>query len=122
MCEAEQKAKHSPQFAASYQTIARRRGTKVATTAIARKLLTRAYHLLADMQDPNKTLSPKAEDRMSQLTPEQRASWQTARGAPPLTEPTATVLARLFDPPTQSFESRWPGVEQSPPRDPSLRV
>jgi hypothetical protein len=40
--------KHSPQFAASYQTIARRRDTKIATTAIARKLLTRAYHLLTD--------------------------------------------------------------------------
>ncbi len=48
LCEAAQKAKHSPQFAASYQSIARRRGTKIATTAIARKLLTRAYHLLTD--------------------------------------------------------------------------
>jgi hypothetical protein len=48
LCEAAQKAKHSPEFAATYQAIARRRGTKIATTAIARKLLTRAYHLLAD--------------------------------------------------------------------------
>ena len=48
LCEAAQKAKHSPQFAASYQSIARRRGIKIATTAIARKLLTRAYHLLTD--------------------------------------------------------------------------
>jgi hypothetical protein len=40
--------KGPPQFAASYQSIARRRGTKIATTAIARKLLTRAYHLLTD--------------------------------------------------------------------------
>jgi hypothetical protein len=32
----------------SYQAIADRRGTKIATTAIARKLLTRAYHLLTD--------------------------------------------------------------------------
>ena len=48
LCEAAQKAKHSPQFAASYQSIANRRGTKIATTAIARKLLTRAYHLLTD--------------------------------------------------------------------------
>ena len=46
--EAAQNAKHSPQFAASYQSIATRRGTKIATTAIARKLLTRAYHLLTD--------------------------------------------------------------------------
>src|SRR5215469_8004408 len=48
LCEAAQKAKRSPQFAASYQSIANRRGTKIATTAIARKLLTRAYHLLTD--------------------------------------------------------------------------
>jgi transposase len=46
LCEAAQTAKRSPQFAATYQAIARRRGKKIATTAIARKLLTRAYHLL----------------------------------------------------------------------------
>ena len=48
LCEAAQTAKRSPQFAATYQSIARRRGKKIATTAIARKLLTRAYHLLTD--------------------------------------------------------------------------
>jgi transposase len=48
LCEAAQKARRSPQFAASYQSIASRRGTKIATTAIARKLLTRACHLLTD--------------------------------------------------------------------------
>ena len=48
LCEAAQKAKRHPDFAASYQGIAGRRGTKIATTAIARKLLTRAYHLLTD--------------------------------------------------------------------------
>jgi transposase len=48
MCEAAQSAKRSPQFAASFQAIARRRGRKIATTAVARKLLTRAWHLLAD--------------------------------------------------------------------------
>ena len=47
LCEAAQTAKRHPDFAASYQAIARRRGKKIATTAIARKLLTRAYHLLA---------------------------------------------------------------------------
>ncbi len=48
LCEAAQTARRHPQFAASYQDIARRRGKKIATTAIARKLLTRAYHLLTD--------------------------------------------------------------------------
>jgi transposase len=50
LCEAAQTAKRSPQFAASYQALARRRGKKIATTAIARKLLTRAWHLLNDAQ------------------------------------------------------------------------
>jgi hypothetical protein len=48
LCEAAQTAKRHPHFAASYQAIARRRGKKIATTAIARKLLARAWHLLAD--------------------------------------------------------------------------
>jgi transposase len=50
LCEAAQTAKRHPDFAASYQAIAKRRGKKIATTAIARKLLTRAYHLLTDAQ------------------------------------------------------------------------
>src|SRR5260370_317688 len=48
LCEAAQTAKRHPDFAASYQAIAARRGKKIATTAIARKLLTRACHLLTD--------------------------------------------------------------------------
>jgi hypothetical protein len=48
LCEAAQTAKRHLDFAARYQAIAKRRGKKIATTAIARKLLTRAYHLLAD--------------------------------------------------------------------------
>jgi len=48
LCEAAQTARRHPQFAAGYQAIARRRGKKIATTAIARKLLTQAYHLLSD--------------------------------------------------------------------------
>jgi transposase len=48
LCQAAQTAKRHPDFAAGYQAITRRRGSKIATTAIARKLLTRAYHLLTD--------------------------------------------------------------------------
>ena len=48
--QAAQTAKRSPEFAAAYSGIARRRGKKIATIAIARKLLTRAWHLLADKQ------------------------------------------------------------------------
>ena len=48
--QAAQTAKRSPEFAATYSSIAKRRGKKIATIAIARKLLTRAWHLLAEMQ------------------------------------------------------------------------
>ena len=49
--QAAQTAKRSPEFAATYAAITKRRGKKIATIAIARKLLTRAYHLLlADAQ------------------------------------------------------------------------
>ncbi len=50
LAEAAQNAKRSPQFAASYQAMAARRGKKIATTAVARKLLTRAWHLLHDAE------------------------------------------------------------------------
>jgi transposase len=55
--EAAQTAKRSPQFAATFQAIARRRGKKIATVAIARKLLTRAWHLLTDADT---TTAPQA--------------------------------------------------------------
>ena len=48
--QAAQTAKRSPEFAATYATIAKRRGKKIATIAISRKLLTRAWHLLDQMQ------------------------------------------------------------------------
>jgi Transposase IS116/IS110/IS902 family len=50
LAEAAQNAKRHTQFTASYAALARRRGTKIATTAIARKLLTRAWHLLTDAE------------------------------------------------------------------------
>ena len=48
LCEAAQTAKRSPEFAPAFQRIAKRRGKKIATTAIARKLAARAWHLLAE--------------------------------------------------------------------------
>ena len=50
LCEAAQTARRHPDYAATYQAIARRRGKKIATTAIARKLLARAWHLLTDAE------------------------------------------------------------------------
>jgi transposase len=57
--QAAQTAKRSPQFAASYAAIAKRRGEKIATIAIARKLLTRAWHLLDQMQAAGADTPPR---------------------------------------------------------------
>ena len=57
--QAAQTAKRSPEFAATYQAIAGRRGKKIATIAIARKLLTRAWHLLSDMQATGPATPPR---------------------------------------------------------------
>jgi transposase len=75
LCEAAQTARRSPQFAASYQAIARRRGKKIATTAVARKLLTRAWHLLTDAEHvaPQPATTP---------APGSSAESQTRRGSP----------------------------------------
>jgi hypothetical protein len=51
LCEAAQTAKRSPEFAATYQAITRRRGKNITTTAVARNLLTRAYHSLGDLDN-----------------------------------------------------------------------
>jgi transposase len=48
LCEAAQTAKRHPDFAPAYEALSGRRGKKIATTAIARKLITRACHLLTD--------------------------------------------------------------------------
>jgi transposase len=57
--QAAQTAKRSPEFAATYAAIAKRRGKKIATIAIARKLLTRAWHLLSDMQATGPAMPPR---------------------------------------------------------------
>ncbi len=55
---AAQTAKRHPAFAPAYQAIATRRGKQIATTAITRKLLTRAYHLLTEAGITGPALSP----------------------------------------------------------------
>jgi transposase len=59
MNQAAQTARRSPQFAASYATIASKRGKKIATIAIARKLLTRAWHLLSETQAADASTPPR---------------------------------------------------------------
>ena len=52
-------ARRSPEFSASYAVIAAKRGKKIATIAIARKLLTRAWHLLSDLQAADASTPPR---------------------------------------------------------------
>jgi transposase len=59
MNQAAQTARRSPEFAASYAAIAQRRGKKIATIAISRKLLTRAWHLLNDLQATDAATPPR---------------------------------------------------------------
>ena len=59
MNQAAQTARRSPEFAATYSNIAKRRGKKIATIAIARKLLTRAWHLLDQMQSTEASTPPR---------------------------------------------------------------
>jgi transposase len=49
--EAAQTAKKHPGFASVYDSIRRRRGKQIATTAIARRLLAQAFHLLKEVAD-----------------------------------------------------------------------
>lgn len=46
--QAAQTARKSPELAPAWQAIAARRGNKIATTAISRKLACRAWHLLTE--------------------------------------------------------------------------
>jgi transposase len=48
--EAAQTAKRHPMFASAYAQLARRRGSHIATTAIARRLLARCFHLLTQLE------------------------------------------------------------------------
>src|ERR1700749_4460912 len=48
--QAAQTAKRSPEFSATYAAIPKRRGKNIPTIANSRKLLTRAWHLLSEMQ------------------------------------------------------------------------
>ena len=59
MNQAAQTTKRSPDFAATYAAIAKRRGKRIATIAISRKLLTRAWHLLAELEATQTSTPPR---------------------------------------------------------------
>jgi hypothetical protein len=52
--EAAQTAKRHPMFAGAYTQLAHRRGNTIATTAIARRLLARCFHLLTQLETQQK--------------------------------------------------------------------
>jgi hypothetical protein len=52
--EAAQTAKRHPMFASAYGQLARRRGNNIATTAIARRLLARSFHILTQLEAQQK--------------------------------------------------------------------
>jgi transposase len=85
--QAAQTAKRSPEFEATYSAIARRRGKKIATIAISRKLLTRAYHLLADAHDGR---VPDTATPTASAAPAATTSPQSGR----VTKPRASSLTR----------------------------
>jgi transposase len=59
MNQAAQTDRRSPESAAAYASIANRRGKKIATIAVARELLTRAWHLLAELQAAEASTPPR---------------------------------------------------------------
>jgi transposase len=91
--QAAQTAQRSPEFHATYTAVARRRGTKIATIAIARKLLTRAYHLLAATQEDASATGAASAAPAAPTTG--RVAKPRAR-SPKRHEP-ATSQARSFD-------------------------
>jgi hypothetical protein len=48
--EAAQRARTSPPFAGVYAQVAHRRGTQIATVAVARRLLARSFHILKQLE------------------------------------------------------------------------
>ncbi|MFD7164738.1 transposase [Streptomyces violascens] len=58
MNQAAQTAKRTPPYASCFEQIAHRRGRKIATIAIARKLLTHAYHVLRELDAAQPSKEP----------------------------------------------------------------
>jgi transposase len=58
--EAAQTAKRHPMFAGASAQLARRRGRNIATTAIARRLLARSFHILTQLEQHRRRLVPGA--------------------------------------------------------------
>lgn len=73
-CEAAQTARRSPQFAAAFQAIAKRRENRMATTAAARRLLTRARRRLTGAERAPRVSTRAASSRCGALDTSNDAS------------------------------------------------
>ena len=96
--QAAQTAKRSPGFSVTYAAIAKRRGKKIATIAVARKLLTRAYHLLAAAQaaqEPDTAVT--AITAGTAITRTETGRVTKPRASSPMRHEPATGRARSFD-------------------------
>jgi hypothetical protein len=78
--QAAQTAKRSREFSAIYAAIAKRRGKKIATIAISRKLLTRAWHLLAAAQAADPAADPAADDNAATAAHPETGKFTKPRG------------------------------------------
>ena len=87
--QAAQTAKRSPEFAATYAAITKRRGKKIATTAVARKLATRAWHLLATAH-ATQTSTPAGSASRAAATAPQTGRVTKPRARSPLRHEPAT--------------------------------
>ena len=74
--QAAQTAKRSPEFSATYAAISKRRGKKIATIAISRKLLTRAYHLPAAAPAPDAAGATTTPPQAGRVTKPRASSLQ----------------------------------------------
>jgi transposase len=63
--EAAQRAKTQPPFAHTYAQIAHRRGTQIATVAIARRLLARCFHILTELEESTTEKTTTGRARVS---------------------------------------------------------
>jgi Transposase IS116/IS110/IS902 family len=111
--EAAHTAKRSPQFAGTYAQLARRRGTQIATVAIARRLLARSFHLLKEVPTAAATTGEgqtgrarvsacacnTAVDLTAQPGPDAIVMRTPPRARMGACEPTPTEVVRVFSPP-----------------------
>jgi len=121
--QAAQTAKRSPEFAATYAAIAKRRGTKIATIAIARKLLTRACHLLAGAQAPGPPATLPPHHPKPGGSPSPRARSLRGMSRPPaaldhLTEQPGSPNTWSWRRPDHTARRRMGACETTPPATP----